>query len=693
MGRYRADVVYLRFSATLAALGLLCLPSISTAVQPVPKQDQAVAIPPPAKPESTNPQGASAAVVKPVANLAPAQPAIKSQAAKPQAASNPLVPLERSDLEAFFDGLIREQLESKNIAGAVVAVVVGDKAVFAKGYGYADVETRRKVDPETTMFRVGSITKTFTWTAVMQLAEQGKLDLNTDVNKYLKDFQVPATFTEPVTLKHCMTHTPGFEDSVIGLFARNADEVKPLAQVLREQMPTRVRPPGVLASYSNHGTALAGLVVATVAGKSWEDSIEQTILKPLGMQHTLVRQPPKDKLPETMSKGYKWEDGRFKDFGFEYVPAAPAGTVAASAADIARFLIAHLNDGQFQGVRILKPETARQMREPLFTDDPHVDAMCYGFWEQHQNGQRILQHGGATIVFHSLLAMIPERHVGLFVSYNTNTAAGGQMDLLTTFLNRYFPEAETPRPKPNAEFARTGKRFEGEFSSTRYSHTTYAKLVDLFQSVKVNVNDDGTLTLATPAGARRYVEVEPLVFQQLDGDHRVVFRADDKGKITHLFPAQMAAVAMVRHEWYQRIDFHETLLAVTAMLFLSAVLFWPALAFSTRGLPSSTIRRTPLSGVASVVGFLLAATGLALVVGLLIGLQDPDEVVAARWLNLKRSTTRAQSRLAEFACPGLERRKPGIRGSGPCFTPVDRQSRRVAAGFRSARGPGRAQCH
>jgi CubicO group peptidase (beta-lactamase class C family) len=562
----------------------------------------------------------------PTADAKPAPPAAASLPEKPQAAPIAPLPLERSDLEAFFDGALGLQLEERHIAGAVVAVTVGDKVVFQKGYGYADVDKRQRVDPETTMFRVGSITKTFTWTAVMQLVEQGKLDLNTDVNKYLKDFQVPATFSQPVTLKDCMTHTPGFEDSVIGLFAHKADAVKPLAQVLHEQFPTRVRPPGVLASYSNHGTALSGLVVASVAGKSWEEYVEDAILKPLGMQHTLVRQPAKDKLPANMSKGYKWEGGRFKEVGFEYIADAPAGTMAASAGDIARFLIAHLNDGQYHGTQILKPETARRMREPLFRSDPKVDAMCYGFWEQHEGGQRILQHGGATLVFFSLAAMIPDKHVGLFISCNTDTGGGQQMDVLTTFLKHYFPQPDQPQPKPAADFAKTAKRFEGEYASTRYSHTTYAKLVDLFQTDKVSVNDDGTLTVTTPAGAKRYVEVEPLVFQQLDGTRRLVFRADEKGNITHLFPAYAAAVAFERHEWYQRLDFQMLLLAVTAALFASAIVIWPVIAFSIRGLAAPTIRRTRVSALASLIGFLLSATCLAVLVGVLIGLQEPDEI-------------------------------------------------------------------
>jgi CubicO group peptidase (beta-lactamase class C family) len=631
----QSDAGVRRLFTILVVATLLPPVSIGRAAQAGPKEDPKADVPAQAKTKPSIP----AVVPKAPQESTPAKPTPKDASARqpqapPQPAS-PAAPLERSDLEAFFDGALGLQVDDKHIAGAVVAVVVGDKVVFQKGYGYADVEARRKVDPETTMFRVGSITKTFTWTAVMQLVEQGKLNLDTDVNKYLKDFQVPATFNEPVTLKSCMTHTPGFEDSVIGLFAHKADAIKPLAQVLHDQFPTRVRPPGVLTSYSNHATALSGLVVASVAGKSWEEYVEDSILKPLGMKHTLVRQPPKDKLPATMSNGYKWQDGRFKEVGFEYIADAPAGTMAASAGDIARFLIAHMNDGQYQGARILKPETARLMREPLFRNDPKVDAMCYGFWEQHDNGQRVLQHGGATLVFFSLAAMIPDKHIGLFISCNTNTGAGQQAEILTTFLKHYFPQPDPPRPKPKADFAQTGKRFAGEYASTRYSHTTYAKLVELMQTDDVHVNDDGTITLSTPAGARRFVEVEPLVFQQLDGDRRIVFRADEKGTITHLFPAYAAAVALERHEWYQRIDFHKALLAASLVLFASAVLIWPAIGFATRGLTSPTIRRSRVSGLASVIGFLLSAACLAVVAGVLVGMSDSEEVAFGTPATLK----------------------------------------------------------
>ncbi len=125
-------------------------------------------------------------------------------------------PGSREDLEAFLDGVLAAEMRSHSIASATVSVVKDGELFFAKGYGYADRESRRPVDPERTLFRPGSISKLFTWTAVMQLVEQGKIDLDADVNEYLTDFRIPDTFPEPITMEHLMTHTPGFEDGGLG---------------------------------------------------------------------------------------------------------------------------------------------------------------------------------------------------------------------------------------------------------------------------------------------------------------------------------------------------------------------------------------------------------------------------------------------------------------------------------------------
>ncbi|MDZ7685539.1 MAG: serine hydrolase domain-containing protein [Gammaproteobacteria bacterium] len=240
--------------------------------------------------------------------------------------------MKRSELEAFADGVIEAVMENEDVAGAVLGIVRGNEVILLEGYGESDVGAGTPVDPATTLFRPGSVLKLFTWIALMQLRDTGKLDFQTDINRYLEGVEVPATFDEPITIEHLMTHTPGFEDHVLGLFGRNAESMKPLADVLDEQMPTRVRPPGKIASYSNHGVGLAGLIVEQVSGVPWPEYIEHNILEPLEMEYTTMRQPLPEALAPHMSKGYAFEAGQFVQKDFEFVPLRPpAGRVPAPA--------------------------------------------------------------------------------------------------------------------------------------------------------------------------------------------------------------------------------------------------------------------------------------------------------------------------------------------------------------------------
>lgn len=193
-------------------------------------------------------------------------------------------------LAEFFDREMAAQMAEHGIAGGAIAVVKDGSVLFQKGFGHADVEAERPVDPETTMFRVGSVGKLFTATAVMQLVEQGQLDLDEDVNAYL-DFAIPETYDEPVTLAHLLTHTAGFEARWIGMWPDSEEGVEPLGEWLRDHRPARVRPPGIVVSYSNYGMSLAGYIVERVSGLAYGDYVEQHILAPLGMDHSTASQP------------------------------------------------------------------------------------------------------------------------------------------------------------------------------------------------------------------------------------------------------------------------------------------------------------------------------------------------------------------------------------------------------------------
>src|SRR5881275_677037 len=324
--------------------------------------------------------------------------------------------LTKADFETFLDALIPSQLQNRNIAGAVVSVVKDGQASFQKGYGYADVEEKKPVLPDQTLFSPGSVSKLFTATAVMQLVEQGKLDLDRDVSGYL-DFAIPKTYPEPVTLRQLLTHTAGFEDTLKNLFVAHESDLKLLRAYLVNQMPARIFPPGKLPSYSNYGFTLAGYIVERVSDEKFDRYITNHILKPLRMTNSTFDQSLPVALTPQMSQGYLAAAKKPRDF--EFVQAAPAGALSTTAADMTRFMLAFLQDGTVDGVAILKPETVRQMETRQFELHPMLNGLGITFMEYSMNGQRIIGHGGDTLWFHSDMVLVPEAHLGYFISYNS----------------------------------------------------------------------------------------------------------------------------------------------------------------------------------------------------------------------------------------------------------------------------------
>ncbi len=544
---------------------------------------------------------------------------------EPQASTAPVQgPADRAELETFVDGVMAAHLQAHDIAGATVSVVKDGQLFFAKGYGYADVEAKKEVDPAYTLFRIGSVSKLFTWTAVMQLVEQGKLDLDADVNTYLTDFKIPGDYPEPITLKHLMTHTPGFEDQVIGLFARSLDRLRPLAEILAEELPARVRPPGRLSSYSNHGTGIAGYIVERTSEKTFDEYVEDLILGPLQMQQTTFRQPLPEELSEDMSKGYTYQDGRFKEEDFELVPLAPAGSASASATDMGRFMIAHLQGGAYEDARILSEEATAEMHGLLFRHAEGIPGWLHGFYEMDRNGQRIFGHGGDTIYFHTQLALFPEHQLGLFVSYNSAKGPAARGEFLNAFIDRYFPVPPLDLPEPEADFETRVQRLLGTYRTLRYSHRSPAKLALLVAALQVST-EDGLLRLDPMAGdPTRFAEIAPLEFQQVDGTTRLVFRDNDQGEVTHLFPSNFP-IALEKVPAWQTPVFHLAVLGTCSILFLSAFFLWPIGAW-LRWRWDVEGARFP-AGIATLTAWVLSTTFLLFAAGLVVALKDPNEIV------------------------------------------------------------------
>lgn len=459
--------------------------------------------------------------------------------------------LTAQDLGSLFDGLMPYALRRNDIAGGVVAVVKDGRVLFARGYGYADLARRIPVSADSTLFRPGSTSKLFTWTAVMQLVEQGKLDLDRDVNDYL-DFRIPAWHGKPITLRELMTHTPGFEDVTRGLMPATPDQVN-LERYLKERLPARIFPPGELVAYSNYGCGVAGYIVQRIAGEPYEQYVEQHILKPLGMDHSTFTQPLSPALAPLMSKGYlRASDGRPQPF--ELVDPAPAGAMSTTAADMAKFMIAQLQDGRYGDTGILQPATARLMHSPQYAPAPGMPGFDLGFYQEDRNGLRIIGHAGDTVVFHSDLHLLLDKNVGLFLSFNSagNPDAGGTLmlrrSIFHAFLDRYFPSPLPARAPAPASAKTDAARVAGWYQSTRRNDSAM-KLFNLLSQFQVAAAPDGTLTVSpmlvdTAGQPLRWREVAPLQYREVNGRDQLRFVAGADGRIRYWTTTYIPAVML-----------------------------------------------------------------------------------------------------------------------------------------------------
>jgi len=507
---------------------------------------------------------------------APAPPPANVPVITPQ--SSPAPELTKADFETFLDALIPSQLRNRNIAGAVVSVVKDGQVLFQKGYGFADVENKKPILPGETLFRPGSISKLFTATAVMQLVEQGKLDLDRDISGYL-DFPIPRTYPEPVTLRQLLTHTGGFEETLKNLFVAHQRDLKPLRTYLVNEMPARIFPPGKIPSYSNYGFTLAGYIVERVSGENFERYIENHILKPLGMTNSTFDQPLSPQLAGQMSKGYL--NASKKPREFEWVQAAPAGALTTTAADMTRFMLAFLQDGAVDGVPILKPETVRQMEKRQFEFHPMLPGLDITFMEYLIDPVRIIAHGGDTVYFHSDMILVPDAHFGYFLSYNSlgKDIGGGRGEVLRTFVNRYFPSSGQPKIDVDPNTAKSdGRAVNGLYDGTRRAETTFLKMIALAAQFSVNSDDEGILQIEgmknQSGELKRWREIAPLVYREIDGLEKIGFRRDASGAVSEMLPFP-AIYEGQRVPWYASKTFIGVLIGGNLLLALLTVLLWP----------------------------------------------------------------------------------------------------------------------
>ena len=522
-------------------------------------------------------------------------------------------PTDPAELEAFLAGLLPSLMETHHVPGAVFVMVKNGEIFFAKGYGYADLETQRPVDPETTIFRVASVSKLFTATAAMQLVEQGKLDLNVDVNRYLEEFQIEATYGEPVTLHHLLVHTAGFDDRFLRSSRTIGSELPPLGQYLAERMPPRVMPPGRFISYSNHGLALVGHLVEVASGTPFPAYVREHVLDPLGMTRSRVFLSVP--LSPDLASSYQYRSGQQVEMGYDHTLLGPAAELNTTGMDMARFMIAHLQMGRLGDQRILGEETARMMQTRHFTHHPKLDGRCYGFVESYLKGVRTIGHGGDWRGFRTSLVLVPAADLGIFISVNGNFRGPFYRTFANTLADRYFPGPEPTLLEAPDDFAGRASLYAGTYLPNRRIRGTILKLGEFLGAIRVTANDDDTLTVSFLAGEDpiRLAEVEPDLFREQEGEIDAAFLRDERGRVRHL---ALEEHAFDRIPLYRSPLVHAILAGITLLLFVGTLGGWTigAGARMVAGGSASPVS-LPARTVASAVCLLdaVALIGIALV--------------------------------------------------------------------------------
>ena len=486
-------------------------------------------------------------------------------------------PLDEADVEAWLNGLLPYGLKSGDIAGAVIVIVKDGKVLFQSGYGYADVERKIPMDPERTLTRIGSTSKLFTWTAVMQLVEQGKLDLNRNVDDYL-DFKVSPAGGKPITLLDLMNHKGGFEEGLKDLLSMDPQTFESTETYLKQHPRPLLFAPNTVPAYSNYGAALAGYIVQRVSGEPYERYVEQHILLLLGMHHSTFEQPLPERFKGMASQGYRTASGSPQPY--ELVVTAPAGSAATTAADMARFMVAHLQQGHLGNYDMLSSQTTQLMHSPSETAPPGFATMAHGFFHEVRNGRTLIGHGGDTLFFHTELELLPQEGVGIFYSFNSRgreeAVYGLRKALLDQFMDRYFPDTSASRePATLPTAAADAQKIVGRYETSRRVEHGFLSVFYLLQQTVIGADPDGTLVTpkAFEPGEARLHEVAPNLWREIGGTRQLAL-TNIKGVKTVLDSEDPTSVLQAV-PGHRSAPFNLMVLFGSLLVLVCAVVLWP----------------------------------------------------------------------------------------------------------------------
>jgi CubicO group peptidase (beta-lactamase class C family) len=515
-------------------------------------------------------------------------------------------------------GLVRSLQREHGLGALTLSVVRDDDLVLARGFGMADIDSTSPVIPEQTLFRIGSVSKTFTWTAVMLLVERGQIDLDHDLNEYLTRFQIEPAFGRPVTMRDVMHHRGGFE-ATLRLFAVADDDPRSLAELLAEHQPRRIYPPGSRTSYSNWAAALAALIVENVSGQTYAEFIQTEFLDPLGMENTTWLPPAQmdDDTRARLATGYKLNQGALDLQGFMQIgPYWPAGGIASTATDMARWMRFHLNGGELEGIRLMQAETHARMWTRGFPDRPDGADLAHGFQDRPYRELRTLGHGGGTAAYLTMMVLVPELSLGIFLSQNSTHSAAAPRDLPDLIIDRLIDFEYVPYLLEEHEQAADAlSELAGSYMNNRRVFSTFAAVFSAPNLARVAPISGDSLTLSGGGQTQYFRRLNGDVFSTANGE-RITFLRDDRDRVVALADS-MGVHTLKKLGWLANPLTLLTVLALALFLSLTHLLgFWRRLGRSVyTGYAARSAGAAAGLGVLSVlvlvVGLIALITGLS----------------------------------------------------------------------------------
>jgi CubicO group peptidase (beta-lactamase class C family) len=478
--------------------------------------------------------------------------------------------LDAAVLQRDLASVVSEEMARRHLVGAVVVVVDREGVILAEGYGHADLDQRTPVRPEYTTFRAASVSKLLTTTAVMQLVERGSIDLDRELAVYIEGLELPRREGRPITPRHLLTHSAGLSEGFIGSQARTRAEWLSLRDYLRQGLPAQFAPAGEIISYANYDIGLAGLLVESVSGLPFHETVAREILQPLGMSRSSFGMEPA--VLDGIAQGYVFVAGSQRRIPVDFRNNRASGGLVTSGLDMARFLRVFLNGGEVDGTRILRPETTTSMLTRQFSQHPGMKGIGFGFWELEIDGRSYWGHDGDVVGWNARALLMPDRGLGLFMAY-TGT------DTLKAFGDRVastvFGPSQSPGPRERGPrvVIGAGERLAGLYRWTRTARATPDRFFTPYWLVQYRARQDisGELELSNALGlfpTSRWELVGVDLFQEVGGARRLSFHEKD-GSVTHLFlDTSPIPMAFERIAWWESVAVQATLVALFLVAFL-----------------------------------------------------------------------------------------------------------------------------